>query len=76
MSRKLPPIEGIPAERPLCAWCGRELPMLVHDTRGDGSEWGTITRRVFFGWGGYPPFCTMRHGLMFGIHAHKKGVTR
>jgi hypothetical protein len=77
---KLPPIEGMPAERPVCAYCGRRMQPITDHQREHGKGWGTgrIIRRVFKFWKAYPTyrdpiFDTKECALKFAVAAHRAG---
>lgn len=58
MSRTRPRVEGLPAERPRCATCGKPLAYWTKDERarraGDLSAYGDVIKRTFERWRGYP----------------------
>lgn len=74
-------IEGLPAERPVCQSCGKNLRPWTDDTfdKSIGYRNGAFPiRRVFTGWQGYPKghgrkklFCTLRCAMTFAVTAHE-----
>jgi len=73
--RRLPPIEGLPAERPRCAWCARKLRPRVHTE----AVWHPhrVIGRKFEGWstvaGG---FCTNACAIQFAGACYHAGYRR
>jgi hypothetical protein len=85
--KKLPPVEGMPAKRPVCQWCGRPLRFWTNDERtprsGDvnGFASGEKTRRTFAFWRGYPHWETplfdrLSCALSFATASHLAGYRR
>ena len=76
---KRPPIEGMPAERPVCPFCGKKLRPCVDDVRvRDEGNVTKIISRKWYGWQGYPNirdavFCTLNCSLGFALAAHRAG---
>lgn len=85
-----PRIEGMPAERPVCAWCSRKLKPVVDDERvpakaytGEPIQPGDIfaaesyTRRVWRRWDAYEGvFCTLLCSMRFAGAAYRGGYRR
>ena len=75
---KLPPIEGIPDERPHCDYCKRELrPRTDREYDRSSSHW-RVTRRTFSGWSCYGipesgQFCTKACAIRFAWAAYRAG---
>ena len=81
-SRKLPPIEGLPAERPRCAYCNRPLRPMTTSTSNPAVWAGQhfnpmvprVLHRVFFAWNAYAGlFCRHKCATSFAAAAHKAG---
>lgn len=79
---KLPPIEGMPADRPCCQRCGKKFAALTNDTYSgpkDGPLAPRKTARRFVRWSSYRGlFCTLTCALAFAELAHNAGyrITR
>ncbi len=74
---RLPPIQGLPAERPRCQHCDRPLRPVVdrthHPLVGGGSSFRVKTR-TFRRWTSYRGlFCTLGCALNFAEAAHRAG---
>jgi hypothetical protein len=84
--RVLPPIDGMPADRPTCPFCAKRLRPNVNTTHKGGSITGPIERRTFVSWNGYPieggnafdKFCTLTCARAFANAAYRAGyrITR
>lgn len=71
MTRHLPPIQGVPTERPVCAYCGNPLPVVTKDEYGGSRE---IVARTFWRWGGYNGlFDKLKCARFFAVAAHRAG---
>lgn len=52
-NKNKPPIEGMPAERPRCAWCNAPLAAILNTEHTDGDHQKPVVRRVFVRWSAY-----------------------
>lgn len=74
--RQLPPIQGLPAERPVCQWCQKPFRPLSNSTY-NGKHPSRVIRRQFTQWNSYRGlFCTLRCTLQFATAAHVGGYRR
>lgn len=77
--RKLPPIEGLPKDRPLCPNCRRPLKFWTDETRS-GDIPSRVVSRVFHHWRGYPQgapiFDRLSCALEFAIVMFRAGYRR
>jgi hypothetical protein len=81
--RRRPPVEGLPATRPTCAFCHKALAYWTDETRErtpDGPHYNQVVRRVFTRWKGYPftragvpIFHSLQCALEFACEAHGRG---
>ena len=82
VAMKLPPITGLPSERPRCPMC--DTPLKPHtDHSYDGMQRRQLLARTFKGWRGYwisgtdstdpAKFCTMNCAYKFARLAYKAG---
>lgn len=75
--RQLPPIDGLPAERPRCAFCDRKLrPITTHERRKGLIDWTrpAVVRRQFIRWDSYDGlFCRLVCARQFACAAHRAG---
>jgi len=70
-ARQLPPIEGLPTDRPRCPGCDRLLAPIT-DAKRD--EHFRVTRRIFMRWDCYAGnFCALRCAHSFALAALKAG---
>lgn len=74
--RKYPPIEGMPARRPVCVNCGKKFPPLTRTLHapwtGNGLE--QLLSRTFMGWDSYNGlFHSLNCALAFATRAHEAG---
>lgn len=78
-TNKRPPIEGMPAERPVCAYCGRQLKPEVHNHYDEAAKlWKRrIVRRTFEGWRSYEgAFDTTACAIAFAGASWRAGFRR
>jgi hypothetical protein len=72
-----PPIEGMPKERPLCAWCGCKLAPAVRYTHADGQWVGKVIRRQWVGWRAYEgAFHSATCAIRFAGASYRGGFRR
>lgn len=80
--KRRPPIENMPAEHPLCFYCGRKLKVITDDTHEGGKLYLPIIRRVFVRFTGYgrdrvtqiPLFDRLVCAAHFGQMAYNAGL--
>lgn len=69
--RKMPPIEGVPTDVPVCAYCGTKFKPFSEDTRDKGF---VVVRREFKQWNAYNGlFCRLRCARFFAVAAYRAG---
>jgi hypothetical protein len=67
----------MPAERPRCAWCDRQLRPYIDVERADGSWSGRVVRRTWIGWRAYEGvFDTATCAIKFAGASYRGGYRR
>lgn len=71
--KQLPPIEGLPKDRPICPWCDRPLKPQTEHFHAAGMR-RRVIRRQFIRWNAkHQLFCTYRCAVNFATAAHAAG---
>lgn len=73
----LPPIENMPAVRPLCVCCHRKLAYFTNMERAHSYPF-QVVKRTFSFWKAYPHhtrpiFCTLKCALSFAVQVYDAG---
>jgi hypothetical protein len=75
--RRMPPIEGLPVERPVCVWCQKKLRPVSNGVYESGKLSGALLRRTFVRWDAYRDvFCTLQCALNFADASYRGGYRR
>lgn len=77
VNKNKPPIEGMPKDRPRCAWCDKLLRPRLDIKHEDGNYSKRVLRRIFLGWNAYEDlFCTSTCAVRFAGASYRGGYRR